>query len=137
MESSSNETKDIIQGYSNTLIRIHKVTITTLQCAWSIPLSFCFAFHITGPQHPGGGGGVRGLQPPSNFQTQLNFEKIYYKCIPLCSCVCFELSFKAPESLKLLIPFCRALHLVKTFLNIGTTFAAKIYSRLQPLQWEK
>ena len=39
-----------------------------------------------------------------NFQTQWNFEKIYYKCIPLCSFACFELSFKASESLKILIP---------------------------------
>ena len=38
-------------------------------------------------------GGFRGFQTPAIFQTQLNLEKNYYKCIPLCSCVCFELSF--------------------------------------------
>ena len=45
-------------------------------------------------------------------------------CIPLCSCVCFELSFNASESLKLLIPPCGALHLVKTSL-ILVNFASK------------
>ena len=42
---------------------------------------------------------VRELSP-TNFQTQEIAEKIYYKCIPLCSFVCLELSFKASESLK-------------------------------------
>ena len=59
-------------------------------------------------------GGFKGFQPPTNFETQVKIEKICYKCIPLCSCVCFELSFKASESLTLLVPPCGALlHLVK------------------------
>lgn len=49
---------------------------------------------------------VRSL---TNFKP-INFEKIYYKLIPLCSCVWFKLSFKASESLKLLILPCRALN---------------------------
>ena len=53
-----------------------------------------------GPQHPGG---LRGFKSLTSFPTQNNFEKIYYKYIPLCSSVCFEPSFKATGSLKLLI----------------------------------
>ena len=49
------------------------------------------------------------LQPP--FST--NFEKIHYKYIPFCSFVCFDLSFRVSESLKLIIFPCGELFLVK------------------------
>ena len=48
-------------------------------------------------------------------QTQEHFEKIRYKCISLCSFVCFELSFKAFESLERLIFPCGTLLWVKIF----------------------
>ena len=43
------------------------------------------------------------FKPLTSFQTQDSFEKMHYKCIPLCSFVCFEPSFQAIEILKLLI----------------------------------
>ena len=48
-----------------------------------------------------------------NFQTQDNFENIYYKCIPLCKYVCLELSFKVSQRLKLSAFSCQVLFLVK------------------------
>ena len=54
----------------------------------------------------------RGFQSPRNFQTQSNYEKIYYKYLLLYSYVCFELSFKTSESVKFLIPYCGGLDLV-------------------------
>ena len=62
--------------------------------------------------------GFRGVSfplfPLTNSQTQWKFARIYYKRIPLCSCVCFKGSLKTSENLKLLIPPCGALYLVKT-----------------------
>ena len=55
--------------------------------------------------------GFSEFQTPTNFNK--NFGKIYYKYIPSCSCVCFELSFKASESQTLLITPCGALNFVK------------------------
>ena len=37
--------------------------------------------------------------PSPNFESQENLEKIYYKCIPFNSFVCFEFSFKTSEIL--------------------------------------
>ena len=63
----------------------------------------------------------------TNFQTQKRFEKFHYKYIPLCNFVCLKLSFKASESVNLLIFTCRALFLAKIS-YIGTTLHVKIYS---------
>ena len=60
-----------------------------------------------GPGRMGAGGGGAGegvgFKPLTSFRTQEIFEKIYYKCIPLYRFVCFEPSFKAIESFKLVI----------------------------------
>ena len=50
----------------------------------------------------------------TKFQTQESFEKIYYKCIPLCSFNCFELSFRPSRTLQLLILTCGAIILSKS-----------------------
>ena len=55
-----------------------------------------------GPGRMGGGEGV-GFKPLTSFRTHEIFEKMYYKCIPLYRFVCFEPSFKAIESFKLVI----------------------------------
>ena len=70
-----------------------------------------------GPQHPGG---LRRFKSLTSFPTQNNFEKIYYKYIPLCSSVCFEPSFKATGILNFW--FCPEGHyFCHIFPNIGTT----------------
>ena len=63
--------------------------------------------------------------PPPKNPTQLNFEKIFYKSISLCNFACFELSFKASESLKLLIFRCELLHFSQNFLIFLIYFASK------------
>lgn len=50
--------------------------------------------------------------------------KICYKYIPLCSFVCFELSFKAYESLKLVIFACWALFLAELSLMFWYKFVS-------------
>lgn len=52
-----------------------------------------------------------------NFQTQDNFENIYYKCIPLCKYVCLELSFKVSQRLKLSAFSCEVLFSGQNFWN--------------------
>lgn len=42
----------------------------------------------------------RGILNPHKFSSPVKFEKIYNKCIPLCSYICLKLSFKASENLK-------------------------------------
>ena len=64
-----------------------------------------------------------------NFQTQDNFENIYYKCIPFCKYVCLEISFKVSQRLKLSAFSCQVLFLVKIF---ETSLRRKVYSGLQP-----
>ena len=56
-----------------------------------------------GPGRIKGGGRGVGFKPLTSFRTEESFEKIYYKCIPLCRFVCFEPSFKTIESFKLVI----------------------------------
>ena len=59
------------------------------------------------------GGRSRDFNPSTNFQTRVNFGKIYYKCISFCNFVCFELRFNVSESLKLSIFRCGMLFSVK------------------------
>ena len=73
---------------------------------------------------------------PRNFQNE-NFEKIYFKCIHIRNFICFELSFKASESLNLLISSLWVPMFCQNFLNISTPFGVKLYSWLQPPLWEK
>ena len=42
----------------------------------------------------------RSFKPSQIFKYKKVFEKIYYKCILLCSFVCFKFSFEASEILK-------------------------------------
>ena len=77
----------------------------------------------------GGGGGFStplrpSLVPLNKFLNPRKFWKdLLYL---LCTFVCFELSFKASSNFPL-----RATIFSQTFLNIGTTLRAKIYSSLQ------
>ena len=73
------------------LIRSNIVTITTMEYVLVFySVIFRFTFYAPGSKHPVD---FSGFQPPTYFQTQLNFKKIYYKCVPLCKCFCFEFNF--------------------------------------------
>ena len=82
------------------------------------------------PQHPGRWGWrVFNSSPPSLVPLKkfLNPRKFWKDLLYLLrTFVCFELSFKASSNFPL-----RATIFSQTFLNIGTTLRAKIYSSLQ------
>ena len=88
------------------------MTITTLECVLLYSVVFLFYIQYARAVAPGV---FRGFQTPTIFQT---FKKIYYKCIPMCNCVCFELSFKAAESLKLLPLPLRGISFIQNLLHI-------------------
>ena len=71
--------------------------MTTLECA--LAHSIIFLSYISHARAVALSG-FREILNPYKFSSPVKFEKIYNKCIPLCSCICLELSFKASENLK-------------------------------------
>ena len=84
---------DSIYRLLSLLIRNHIVTIIALECVLVYLVIFLFYIPHTRATRAvaSGGGRVWGL---GGFSLREIFEKIYYKCIPLCKCVSIKLSFK-------------------------------------------
>ena len=57
---------------------------------WSIPLSFCFTFHIE-PR------GLGGFNTPQISKPNKTLKRSVINTFPMCSCVCFEFNFKASQ----------------------------------------
>ena len=84
-----------------------------------------FKFSEIGLQHPDG----------RNFQTQENFEKIYYKYIPWYSFVCFELVLRHLKVLNFL--FSPLGHYIQlNFLKYQCNFASKNLFLSSTPYWE-
>ena len=75
----------------------------------------------------------RSFKPSQIFKYKKVFEKIYYKCILLCSFVCFKFSFEASEILKKFSP---NFFLVKIFSILVQLYEQKFFREFNPLSGE-
>lgn len=80
---------------------------------------------------------IKNIRPGEGVRIFSTKVKICYKYIPLCSFVCFELSFKAYESLKLVIFACWALFLAERSLIFWYKFVSNDLCATWNPQWEK
>ena len=88
---------DISINNSNNLSELSRAFKETMyECILFCSVIFLFYISYT---RTIANGEFRRFKIPINVQTQRNYKKIYSKCIPLYSCLCFEVDFKASESL--------------------------------------
>ena len=80
-------------------------------------------------------GVMRSFKPSQIFKSKNVFEKIYYKCILLCSFVCFKFSFEASEILKTFSPKWN-FFLVNIFSILVQLYEQKFICEFNPLSGE-
>ena len=77
----------------------------------------------------------RSFKPSQIFKSKNVFEKMYYKCILLCSFVCFKFSFEASEILKTFSPKWN-FFLVNIFSILVQLYEQKFICESNPLSGE-